>query len=124
MKYLRLVGIALLLAACGGSQNAACIYDPDPDADNEVIVASYPGENGSWVVASETGEAFIMFSDPSLWETATEEELIMLPLNESARALLPFEGLTDAPEGDPLYRGFNASNSPIAEAVACAASGH
>ena len=121
---MRTIGTVLLLAACGGTQNAACIYDPDPNADHEVNVAAIAGPSGSWVVASETGEAFIMFTDPRLWAELAEGELILLPLNEGARNLMPREGTTDAPEGDPLYRGLNASNTPIAEAVACAAVGH
>lgn len=123
MKYIRIIGIVLLLAACGESPNAACIYEPDPDADREVIVAAVAGPNGSWVLAAETGEAFIMFTDPRLWAELAEGELVLLPLNEGARNIL-FEGATDVPEGDPLYRGLNASNTPIAEAVACAAVGN
>ena len=76
---------------------------------------------GSRVVATESDAAFLTFNDPTI--DVETQDLFMLPLNEAARKLLPSEGIFDVPEGDVLYRGLNASNTPVAAAVACAALG-
>ena len=117
-----MIGILLPVAACGEGQGSVCITDPDPAPDYDMSVRAVKGPDSSWVLATESGAAYLTFNDPTI--KVENEDLIILPLNEAARKLLPSEDVLDAPEGDPLYRGLNASNTPVAEAIACAASGN